>query len=698
MCMSANPLFKKTIWLLAAWSFCISAAWAQAGCWAEEWHQSIPGHDHRREQFEQWLHRAVAGSTGMRTDTVFTIPVIVHIVHNGEAPGNGRNISQAQVESQLEVLNEDFRRKAGTPGFNTDPVGADAGIEFCLALTAPDGTLLAEPGIHRVDRNAMGWPAFPYTPTYVTQNVLPPTIWDPERYLNIWVVDLEGGVLGFAQYPDSPLPGLGFPTPDSTDGVVVETNRFGRGGSALPPYNQGRTLTHEIGHFLGLRHTWGDGDCSVDDFCGDTPPSAMAHFGCPGSAFDCGVPVQLNNYLDYTDDVCMNLFTQCQAGRMRAVLRHAPRRAGLTVSTVCRTDLPPAASFIQNTRQVCPGNSVAFTSTSSFFADSLIWSFPGGVPTAATGTNVAVTYAQPGTYEVVLIAKNGFGADTAVLSGAVTVSAVSEVAFFDDFENGLGKWERENPDGALTWDVAATSGSRSGPAAARMRMYDYPQKGQRDGLISPAMDLTAFSQVKIRFDYAYRLYNLSSVDTLNVYVSGDSGATYTRIWSGAENGQGSFATAPPLTAGFIPNQVGDWCHDGQAEAVCLEWVWPAGLIGSKSRLKLETVNAYGNNLYIDGVTVEGFCSALGVEKPVSRAFAIRPNPATDRIWLDGPEGRLNIALLSPSGQVMAQWETLSRTEPLMLRNVPPGVYMLHIQGERKDTPGEWSKLIISPDY
>ncbi|MEO0469259.1 MAG: hypothetical protein AAF206_06545, partial [Bacteroidota bacterium] len=190
--------------------------------------------------FEDWLQDKICHTPTTQRASLITIPIVFHIVHDGENLGMGHNLAQSQIQSQLDVLNEDFRRLPGTPGFNNDPVGADIEIEFCLATVAPDSSILAEPGIHRLDRNQEGWQAFPYNASYIEQTVKVASSWDPDAYFNVWVVELSGLDLGYAQWPDAS--GLsGVPTGSccaNTDGVVINFSNVGRNGSAIAPYDQ----------------------------------------------------------------------------------------------------------------------------------------------------------------------------------------------------------------------------------------------------------------------------------------------------------------------------------------------------------------------------------------------------------------------------------------------------------------------------
>lgn len=263
---------------------------------------------------------------------VYRIPVVVHVVHNGEPIGTGPNISQSQVQSQIEVLNEDFRRISGSNGFNAN--GVDTEIEFFLATTDPDGNSLPEPGIDRYDGGRVIWPTG--FSTSIDSQLKPATIWDPNRYFNIWTVNFGGFVgrnlLGYAQFPsNSGLPGLNANEGSAnTDGIVIGFKYFGSSEKGNfpdlnPTYNLGRTTTHEVGHWLGLRHIWGDGDCAADDFCDDTPISDEPNFSCQ-EHISCGTLDMIENYMDYTEDQCMSLFTQDQKERMIQVLENSPRR------------------------------------------------------------------------------------------------------------------------------------------------------------------------------------------------------------------------------------------------------------------------------------------------------------------------------------------------------------------------------------
>ncbi|MEM8525113.1 MAG: M43 family zinc metalloprotease [Bacteroidota bacterium] len=304
-------------------------------------------------RFEEYINRQ-RENLNAESSTIYTIPVVFHIIHDNDAVGTGDNIATQYIEAQLEQLNNDFRKIMGTSG---DGGGVDTRIEFCAAVVDENGNMLAEPGINRIDRNDEGWTAPPYgTPIfgcfgsanldYIDNTIKPQSQWDPEQYMNIWVLDIVCGILGYAQFPEAAsLSGIGTGNgPANSDGVVVLPSSVGSTDNPQPggaPFNAGRTLTHEVGHFFGLRHIWGDGNCSVDDFCADTPNAGNSTSGCPTGKDSCPDPGvdQIENYMDYTDDECMERFTQDQTDRMLIVIGEtgmgSPRREILTNSMAC---------------------------------------------------------------------------------------------------------------------------------------------------------------------------------------------------------------------------------------------------------------------------------------------------------------------------------------------------------------------------
>jgi len=288
------------------------------------------------------LEKAVFGQPNGRIgETVYRIPVVVHVIHSNASgviggPDNP-NISEEQIKSQIRVLNEDYRRLPGTRGFNDNPVGADTGIEFFLAQVDPSGKPTNGITRHFYTRQT--------TFDVYDDDLLLSQIayWPSDRYLNIWVAPLASRsgteYLGYSQFPTAPITPFEAESDERTDGVMIDYRTFGSEIGTVnqrPAYRLGRSTTHEVAHWLGLLHTWGDAFCG-DDYCADTPPTESPNntFECTERFSNCSgtrTRNQIENYLDYSPDACMNLFTRNQRARMRAILEVSPRRKRLIQS------------------------------------------------------------------------------------------------------------------------------------------------------------------------------------------------------------------------------------------------------------------------------------------------------------------------------------------------------------------------------
>jgi hypothetical protein len=284
------------------------------------------------EQLQKFIERAkfTYNRQARTEEEVITIPIVVHVIHANESGiiggSNNGNISDEQILSQIKVLNNDFRRLPNTLGFNSNPVGADMELNFALAQTTPSG--LPTNGIIREYNPKRSYDVFGDNDLLSSLSY-----WDSERYLNIWVTTLSDNYIGYAEFPTGDFNGLDFDeTNAATDGVIIDHTAFGNrtGTASFGSYSYGRTTTHEIGHWFGLIHTWGDSFCGTD-YCEDTPQVAGPNNTnlCVAQPSRCDRVSRLpmiENYLDYTPDSCMNIFTQDQKGRVRAILKISQRR------------------------------------------------------------------------------------------------------------------------------------------------------------------------------------------------------------------------------------------------------------------------------------------------------------------------------------------------------------------------------------
>lgn len=307
---------------------------------------------------------------------VVTIPVVFHVVYRTST----ENISTAQLQTQLDVLNEDFRR-LNSDADNTWSQAADSEIEFCLASVDPNGNPTT--GITRTSTTVNG---FGTNDAVKFNSSGGKDAWPASDYLNFWVCNIGGGILGYAQFPGGAA---------ATDGVVNDYRYTGTIGTATAPFNLGRTATHEVGHWLNLRHIWGDGGCSVDDFVGDTPTSDGPNYGCTPTHVSCNSTDMVQNYMDYSDDACMNLFTAGQKARMQALFAPGGFRASLLNSNGCGTGGGGGGggSSCASTVSSFPygeGFEGGVGSWSQALGDDLDWTNrSGGTPSSGTGPSAA---------------------------------------------------------------------------------------------------------------------------------------------------------------------------------------------------------------------------------------------------------------------------------------------------------------------
>lgn len=271
---------------------------------------------------------------------VIVIPVVIHVLYNNSA----QNISDAQVLSQINALNEDYRRlnsdaeKTPLPFKN---VAADTRIVFCLAKVDPNGRY--SPGIIRKYTKEQFWLS---DDEMKFSSKGGDDAWDAKKYLNIWVCNLFGRTLGYAVLPGGPA---------NKDGVVIQYNVFGTMGTLNTEFNKGRTTTHEIGHWLGLKHLWGDTSCG-DDGVGDTPPQQTNNSYCPSFPHTSSCSINsfgdmFMNYMDFTDDACMNMFTAAQKNEMRRLFASGNPRNSFLTSNVCDSSQAQAGPLPVDTIQ-----------------------------------------------------------------------------------------------------------------------------------------------------------------------------------------------------------------------------------------------------------------------------------------------------------------------------------------------------------
>lgn len=338
--------------------------------------QTDPAIVQRMDEVERHTQNYINSGQAATDRNVITIPVVVHVLYGNST----ENISDAQILSQIQVMNDDFRR-LNSDANNNWSQAADTEIEFCLASVDPNGN--ATSGITRTSTNVS---SFSTNDAMKYSNQGGKDAWSTDLYLNMWVCDLGGGILGYAQFPGSGSA--------ATDGVVMGYKYFGTIGAAQAPFDGGRTTTHEVGHWLNLRHIWGDGACGQDDFINDTPTSDAPNYGCATGHVSCNNADMVENYMDYSDDACMNLFTSGQKSRMRALFAPGGFRESLLSSNGCGGATGGGGTTACNTTISSFPYSEGFESGLGDWAqssgDDIDWTrTSGGTPSSSTGPSSA---------------------------------------------------------------------------------------------------------------------------------------------------------------------------------------------------------------------------------------------------------------------------------------------------------------------
>ncbi len=591
--------------------------------------------------FERRIAQAVAEerarmASARTQDEVMYIPVVVHVIHQGQAIGTGANLSDRQILSQIKVLNDDFRRIRNSRGWNTDPRGADTRIEFVLARRDPNG--LPTSGINRVAGTTLGLgAATSYSRTQLDQTIKPRTIWDATRYMNMWVANVTG-LFGVAQFPlNASLGGLACTPTNSaanTDGITINTTSCGSIDDG--PFNlnsatlYGRTATHEIGHYLGLRHIWGDANCG-NDFCEDTPIHQTSNRGCPThpKPNNCGTADEMfENYMDYVDDGCYNIFSRDQMIRMRAVLRTSPRRRELIASTGL---IPPIANdaaiseILSPLRDFCSTTATGTVQVKNMGSTPLtsvkLWAQVNGGAAVSQDKTVNILPGTTGNVEFTnLNLQQGnnrvvywvtdpnaqpdqfTGYDTLETNLLVTQGAALPTA--QDFE-GVNtpptNWAINNPTlDCKTWRMASVA---TGPGGVRTvaAMFSFYQgtvnTRLKDELTTPLYNLAGDTSAYLIFNLAHARTSTgtSGSGTLRIDVSTDCGATWdtTSLYNKTGAALSTHTTTVSNTE-WYPSNISQW----RQERVNLR-----NYVGQTVRLRFVVLNTGGNNLYLDNITL-----------------------------------------------------------------------------------------------
>jgi len=594
------------------------------------------------------------------------VPIVFHIVLQ-----NPNQVSDAQIQAQLDTLNIDFA------GLNADstkipaafkPLFGKARIQFKMAQRTPND----EPttGINRYVTTRASYAYTDNTLKYAVSGGA--DAWDPTRYLNIWITNISGGILGYATFPGGSVA--------AEQGVVVLYSSLPGGNAA--PYNKGRTLTHETGHYFFLYHIWGDdgGTCSGSDDVNDTPNQADKTGGCPNGAVitDACSPgnpgIMYQNYMDYTDDACMLMFTRQQATRMESAI--ATYRASLLSSNgadpvVLKNVNASLRSINTPTARICnatfaPAITLRNLGVQTLTAANTYAAIDGGAPvrtqwtgslasraTANVTLNNLTTVAGRHTLKIYVADPNGT-ADGELTNDTLTTSfeyyPPVEPPLTESFEGSTFPpqgWDIVNPDSYLTWEKV-TGVAKTGNASVVMRNLQYEQNGPKDYLRFPLVNITTADSAFLSFQVAAAVQTDPSAagnvwDTLQVLVSKDCGNTYTSLYKKWGNSLITRKTA--VTQSFVPTST-EWRKD----SIDLTAYIGAGPI----MLAFLNSSEYENNIYLDDINIYKVVINPNL---IARGVLITPNPTSGALSVQlypNPTNLRGIAIYNVAGQKVAE--------------------------------------------
>jgi PKD repeat protein len=658
----------------------------------EQVYQNYPGSREASEVSNAELENFIRDfdATASRGDAPLIIPVVFHVVHFGGT----ENISNEQIESQIDVLNEDY--SASNPNLGSiNPafanIIADVGIEFRLAKKDPQGNCTN--GIVRVLSSA----------TEDADNTIKTIVpgWPRNMYLNVWVVKSiglssgVGTVLGFALKPAN----VNTPQTAPLDGIVIRSDFTGRIGTAAN--NDHSTLTHEIGHWANLDHPWGPtnnpglaSNCETDDAVADTP-NTIGWTSCNTNGSTCASLDNVQNFMEYSN--CNFMFTEGQSQRMLATMNSfvAQRnslwtQANLEATGVLDPEVICMADFaVLSDPVICQGSSLQFSDMSYNGVQSRAWTFEGGTPSASTLANPEVTYDTPGTYEVSLTVSNPSGSMSVTKTNLVTVMEPGQntLQFTESFESFTSLepndeyWTVVNPDSSdVKWELTNTAGYFSSQSVM-VRGRTNGNTVSKEYLISPTFDLSGLSSSAVlNFRYAHARRISSSDDVLRIWISRDCGDTWSLrrtididdlpTVSGNETNQ------------FVPESNDEWA---EVEITSIANVF----LTNEFRVRFEFESNRGNNIYIDYINIfDALTSSVGEIDALSD-LKLYPNPTEGETTLTyslDKTTELSIDVLDLSGRLVREVSRGTRAsgpqvERFDLRDLPQGMYIIRMMAD-----------------
>ena len=624
----------------------------------------------------------VTDNYGRQGGSTYVIPVVFHVIHE-----NGpENISDAQIHDAMRILNDDFNQlNPDWDDVNPAFIGlvGNIGIEFRLAQKDPNGNCTK--GITRTES--------PLT-NDGTQTMKDLIQWPRNQYMNVWVAISANGAAGYTYTPGS----VSQSWAASLDGIVLQHTYTGSIGTGQ--LSRSRTLTHEVGHWLNLRHTWGGtnspglaSNCNTDDNVTDTPLT-MGWTTCNLNGQSCGSLDNVENYMEYS--YCSKMFTEGQKQRMLAALTSSTAQRNQLWQTsnliATGTDGPGVlcqAEFSSTTRVICAGDSITYTDDSYHNVSQWSWSFSGGQPAVSQNPSTTVAYPVPGLYAVSLQVSDGNTVASTTANDYVLVLPApgADAPLVEGFETTSplpnNDWFVMNPTNNGTWNTT-NAASYSGSKSVRFENY-WSDAGDIDELISSTYDLSQDSNVTIGFRVAYAQRSNGNNDKLQFYASNDCGNT----WNLRKqlNGISTLNPNGSMSSGYYtPTSPAEWQY---VEITNIT----AAYQRANFRFKFVVESDGGNNIYIDDININGITVGLDEFSASGTISAtVFPNPARDAAQLRFDlvnSGATRISMMDMLGRELAvvQQGSLAKGThriDLPIGNLQKGMYLVRIQQGDRD--------------
>jgi PKD repeat protein len=636
--------------------------------------------------------------------TVYKIPVVFHVLHNGGV----ENISDEQIYDCLDLLNRDYRllnQDANNVHAEFQGMPADIEVEFLLATKAPNGQCFK--GITRTlsPMSYQGQDGGDQVAAIVAGNDVFNATWPGNKYLNVFICGDIGGAAGYTTKPS------GWSATQMTNGIWVLHDYVGSIGTSS--IGSSRTMTHEVGHWLNLDHTWGPNNnpgnassCSTDDNVQDTP-NCIGVQACIMSSNTCnsdnaywGFDIRDNveNYMDYS--YCSKMFTQGQKTRMRTALQsnntgraNVISAANLTAVGAGTAPYLCKADFSSTRTTICVGDTLQFTDESYNLVNGWNWAFTGGTPATSTSQNPIVVYNSPGVYNVSLTATDGGTNDSETKNNFIRVlPAPATIPFWEGFEsyatlNNLINWEVINQENNNAFTIENTTGYSGNQCAKLVNFGQAPSN--IDELISSPIDLSvvpANGTVTLSFRYSYRKKLAADYEYLKVFITGDCGES----WVQRKTLGGSQLSSIALATAWKPSSQADWATVHMTNVT-------SNYFEQNFRVKFRFEGEGGNNFYLDDINLYGGSPSntivLGVNEDQNlNNITLYPNPVQDELSVEynaTSASELTVSIVDMAGKLIQAHRIQSNAGQNIImmdtKELAAGKYTLLLQGNSGKT-------------